>query len=244
MTVKIGIAGASGKLGREVEAIASELGCAVTLWASRSHWTILTPPDVMIDVSHRSGFDDVVKFCSSRQIPVVEGVSTLTPEDMAQLKCLSDIVPVLHGPNFAFGHYLQRLALETLARALTPKHPDWECTISERHCTSKRDRPSATARALAGAWQSFPGHEVADIASVRGGLPVSDHEVTLTGDGELVTIRHSVSSRKGAARGALLASRWLVTRRPGFYQMSDVFDSPADAIQQGDLVVSGSPVTR
>jgi 4-hydroxy-tetrahydrodipicolinate reductase len=242
--VNIGIAGASGKLGREVEAIASELGCAVTLWASSSRWTISTPPAVMIDVSHASGFADIVEFCSCRQIPLVEGVSTLAAEDIAQLQRLSETVPVLHGPNFAFGHHLQRLALETLARALTANYPDWECTISERHCTSKRDRPSATARVLANVWQCFSGREATDIASVRGGLPVSDHEFNLTGDGELLTIKHSVSSRKASARGALLASRWLVVRPPGFYQMSDVFDSPCDAVQHSDIVVPGSLTTR
>jgi 4-hydroxy-tetrahydrodipicolinate reductase len=109
--------------------------------------------------------------------------------------------------------------------ALTAQHAAWECSISERHCTSKRDRPSATARELAIVWRSASGRDVADVASIRGGLPVSDHEATLSGEGELLTVRHSVGNRKGAARGALLAGRWLATQPPGFYHMSDVFGS-------------------
>jgi 4-hydroxy-tetrahydrodipicolinate reductase len=120
-----------------------------------------------------------------------------------------------------------------LNEALRTKVPAWECTIVERHTTSKRDRPSATARELASFWYRTSGRAVADLAAIRGGLPLSDHEVILTSEEELLTIKHSVTDRRAAARGALLAGCWIVAQPPGFYQISDVFDSSPAEISVG-----------
>jgi 4-hydroxy-tetrahydrodipicolinate reductase len=223
----VGIVGARGKLGREIEVAAAEFECAVTMTASRGEWVNTQTPDVVIDVSHDSAFTDVVDYCSLQRIPLIEGVSTLADEHLEELRRLSGKLPLVHAPNFTYGHYLQRQVLRALSGALRIKGTEWECTIVERHTTRKRDRPSATARELAALWHRASGCAVADVAAVRGGLPLSDHEVILTLENEVLTVKHSVSDRKAAARSALLAGSWIVAQPPGFYQMEDVFESVA-----------------
>jgi 4-hydroxy-tetrahydrodipicolinate reductase len=220
---RVGIIGATGRLGQEICDLAIEMECRVTLLASSKEWTNECTPQTVIDVSHRSGLMETVRYCRDERVPLVVGVSNLSPEHHEELRKLSQTVPVVYAANLAFGHFLQRCALRGLADVLRRVPQTWECSILERHPTSKLDRPSATARELASAWATATGQTVADVASARGGLPVSDHEITLTLNGEMVTIKHSVTDRRAAARGALVAARWITNQQPGFYTMSDVY---------------------
>ena len=219
----VGIIGVTGRLGRHICDLTAEMECRITLLVSRREWIHECTPEVVIDVSHHSAVMEVARYCYSEGVPLVEGVSSLSPEHLGELHRLSQTVPVVYAPNFAFGHFLQRSALLRLAEILKNNRQAWECSIVERHPIYKPDRPSATARELASCWSEATDHPVADVASVRSGLPVSDHEVALTLAGEMVSIKHSVADRKAAAHGALMAARWIVCQQPGFYKMSDVY---------------------
>src|SRR5471032_3357945 len=74
----VGVVGATGRLGRVICDLASEMGCSVTLFGSTSEWITHRTPETIIDVSHASAFADVVRFCSTRSTALVEGVSTLS----------------------------------------------------------------------------------------------------------------------------------------------------------------------
>lgn len=223
MSTKVGLIGAHGKLGRMVRRFARAMDCCVTLSASSHEWKERCAPEVVIDVSHHSALDNVMEYCLRKRIPLVEGVSTLLPQHLEKLRQLSARVAVLYAPNFAYAHYLQQTGMLAIAECLRSSRFPSECTVIERHPSSKRDRPSATARALAAVWRGAAFKEVNDIASIRGGLPVSDHTVVVTLPHETLSIRHSVPDRAAAARGALLAARWMVFREPGFYGMTDVY---------------------
>jgi 4-hydroxy-tetrahydrodipicolinate reductase len=54
---------------------------------------------------------------------------------------------------------------------------------------------------------------------------VSDHEAGLTFVGEMLSIKHGVTDRVAAGRGALAAARWIAGRQPGLYKMADVYAS-------------------
>jgi 4-hydroxy-tetrahydrodipicolinate reductase len=223
MQLSVGVIGVTGKLGRRICEQAREMECRISLSACSREWVTEAVPDVVIDVSHDSAFDEVARFCSATNTPLVEGVSTLSPEHLAQLRGLSTAIPVIYAPNFTFGHYLQRSALMVLAHILKTNSRTSECTVTERHPTSKKDRPSATAQELAAFWSESAECPVAEVASVRGGLPVSDHEAAITLSGEMLSIKHSTTDRVAAARGALQAGRWVVLQSSGFYKMSDVY---------------------
>lgn len=212
-------------MGQLICSMAQELNCQVILHGCREGWSIEGRPEVIVDVSHRAAFSDVFKHCQSEGISLVEGTSGFLPEDQAGLHKLSEIVPVVHAPNFAFGHFLQTVLVACLAKSVEGSLDLCECTVLDRHPTYKLDRPSATAKELAKLWLEYTGVEVTDISTVRAGLPVSDHEITLTLPGELVSVRHSVTTRTAAAHGAIRAARWARNQPTGLWKMSDVYTS-------------------
>jgi 4-hydroxy-tetrahydrodipicolinate reductase len=221
-TLEIGVIGAEGRLGRVICGLAARAGCVVTLAGRRGGWEVTARPEVVIDVSHRSALPSVLEFCNEKRVPLVEGTSGLTDEDLAAIRRLSKRVAVVRAPNFAFGSFLQAALVSHLA-GLMRGAPDCEASIVDRHPSSKADRPSATAGELARLWAAGHGSAVRDVASVRGGLPVADHSLTVTLQGETVTVHHGVGDRAAAAAGALRAAHRLCGRPPCLWTMADVY---------------------
>lgn len=225
MAYRIGVVGAAGRLGSHICGQSEQFDCAVTLVGRREGWDVQAIPEVLIDVSHARAFSKVAEFCAQHRIPLVEGVSTTVRERRDDLARLSTSVPVVVAPNFSLGHFLQGVVLRNLASLLRQSGEPIEFTVAERHPTYKPDRPSATANSLAQMWTANTSLPAADISSVRGGLPVSDHEFSITLSGEQVRVTHSVVDRDAAARGALRAAVWLITQPVGTWGMSDVYES-------------------
>jgi 4-hydroxy-tetrahydrodipicolinate reductase len=210
---KLGIVGASGRLGRRIHGTAQDRGWTVTLAADSRGWTVSSTPDVIIDASHQSALPLVASYCRGESVPLVLGTSGLSPADHDLLTCLSDEVAVVWAPNFAQGHLVQLLMLDAALAAAEP----WEATVVERHPRMKLDRPSATALVLAAACGAG-----AEVASIRGGNPVSDHTVVLTAAGETVTVTHRVTDVAPAVDGALRAAAWAAAQPPGLWSMRDL----------------------
>jgi 4-hydroxy-tetrahydrodipicolinate reductase len=224
---KLGIIGADGRLGRCLCRLVSERGGIVSLLGRRHGWQIQAVPDVIIDVSHRSALPDVVAYCRSNCVSLVEGVSGLGDEGQAALRQLSEQVGVVVAANFSFGHFLQRALLVHLAKRVSRQSDEVEFTILERHPSYKKDRPSATADAMSRLWSTETGRAVADVASIRAGLPVADHEFTLTWPDESLVVGHAVIDRQAAARGAQQAAFWVHRRPAGLWTMNDVYENPS-----------------
>jgi 4-hydroxy-tetrahydrodipicolinate reductase len=211
------------------------LGTAVTLWAERSgRWTTLPVSrgetvgpadrvDVVIDVSAPAALPRVEALCRARRLPLVEAVSGLGDRERSRLAGLAEEVPVVVAPNLSFGHYLQGLALEAVARGLG--WSEWEATVAERHPVHKLDRPSATALSLAERCRALGAAEV-EIDSERSGPPVADHAILFESEHESLRIDHRVGDLAAAARGALTAAAWVLGKGPGLWPIADVYSSP------------------
>ena len=65
-----------------------------------------------------------------------------------------------------------------------------------------------------------PGEE--GVHALRGGDVVGDHTVMFAGLGERLELTHKAGDRGIFARGALRAAQWVVTQKPGVYDMQDV----------------------
>ena len=113
--------------------------------------------------------------------------------------------------------------------------------IYEAHHRHKVDAPSGTALSMGQVVAGALGRDLEKVAvygregqtgerprdaigfaTVRAGDIVGDHTVTFAADGERVEITHKASSRMAFARGALRAAEWLCGREPGLYDMQDV----------------------
>jgi 4-hydroxy-tetrahydrodipicolinate reductase len=118
--------------------------------------------------------------------------------------------------------------------------PGFDVEIVETHHRLKKDAPSGTALRLAeeiakvldrrpedietersGNIGERPAGQIG-VQSVRGGDVVGEHTVFFLGEGERVELTHRATSRDQFARGAVRASKWVVGRAPGLYDMQDV----------------------
>jgi 4-hydroxy-tetrahydrodipicolinate reductase len=220
----IGIVGL-GRLGSALRTVCRAEDIKVTLTATRrGGWSVEAVPDVLIDASAPEAHADVLDHCATHRVPLIACVSNLTDHQWKALEELADVVPVVRATNLSFAHYLQvRIAGFTAALA-TGRFGATTTTVRERHPVGKAHRPSATALALADVWAGASGQAVADIADERAGLPVSEHELTHTWDGESLHVRHHVGSWTVPARGALAAADWARAAAPGLVTMRTVYD--------------------
>ncbi|MDT9685876.1 dihydrodipicolinate reductase C-terminal domain-containing protein [Streptomyces sp. TRM76323] len=219
----IGIVGL-GRLGSALRSVCRANGARVTLTASRSDgWSVEAVPEVLVDASAPEAHTEVLAYCAAHRVPLVACVSNLTDTQWKALEELAGAVPVVRATNLSFAHYLQVRVTEFTA-ALTTGRYGPTTTVRERHPLGKAHRPSATALALADTWAGASGRAVADIADERAGLPVSEHEVTHTWDGESLHVRHHVGSWTVPARGALAAAEWARAASPGLVTMRTVYD--------------------
>ncbi|MGW1075397.1 dihydrodipicolinate reductase C-terminal domain-containing protein [Streptomyces sp. NPDC002537] len=230
----VGVAG-TGRLGTAVLRHCAREGLATRTFDTRSpqDWAHLPVPDVIVDCGAGAATHRVLALCADLRVPLIECVSDLTEDHLARMAHLARDVPVVRATNLSLGNYLQTRVLERLTDLLTGLERAGlatalpEAAVLERHTAAKAHRPSATATALARRWEERTGTPVGDIASLRAGLPVSDHEIRLGWQAQTLVVRHEVHSLEAAATGAVAAARWAATRAPGLYGLHSVFDDLA-----------------
>jgi 4-hydroxy-tetrahydrodipicolinate reductase len=224
--IAVAVAGATGRVGREVVRALSgregsfrlvgalglekgqDLGRAlgweplgVTI-TGRIEEILANRPDVLIDfTSPELGARHLLAAVEAGVHPVV-GTTSLDPALLTQAQALA-AEKRLGGavvPNFSLGAaLLSRFARE--ARRIYPA-----CEIIELHHDTKLDQPSGTARRLAEELTALdPSRKAVPVHSVR--LPgfVAHHEVLFGGHGETLTLRHDSLSRSSFVAGVLMA---------------------------------------
>jgi 4-hydroxy-tetrahydrodipicolinate reductase len=169
---------------------------------------------------------------------MVIGTTGHSNEDRSQLTSYGREIPMVLSSNFSTGvntlFWLTRKAAEILG-------PGFDLEIIEMHHRLKRDAPSGTARTLAEILAEVRREQLDRVVrhgragivgqrtsqeigmhSVRGGDVIGDHTVIFANLGERVELTHKASSRDTFANGALRAALWVVTQKPGVYDMQDV----------------------
>ena len=198
----------------------------------------LQDADVLIDFSAPASAAARATECAKRGVGMVIGTTGLDASHMEVIRRASERVPCLHSSNMSLGIALATKAVATLAKNL-PELFDVE--IVETHHKYKKDSPSGTALRLAyaisrardesGPTLTYGRHGMTDerkigeigVHSLRMGEETGEHRVIFSGPGESIEIRHVALNREAFARGALLAARFVHGRKPGIYDISDVF---------------------
>jgi 4-hydroxy-tetrahydrodipicolinate reductase len=198
--------------------------------------------DIVVDFTNPSTTVNHARIAAEHKKAYVTGTTGLSPDQLAVLKQTSATIPIVHAPNMSVGvNLLYRLA-QNVASILGS---DFDVEIIETHHRFKKDAPSGTAVRLADILKSNradshsvgmdshiihgrnglvgerPTGEIA-IHAVRGGDVVGDHTVIFAGIGERLEITHRAHSRATMANGAIRAIRFVLTKPPGLYSMSDV----------------------
>lgn len=248
--LKLGVAGALGRMGRQVQAMAE--GREDMVIAARfdregavgdglvTRAEALAVCDVIIDFSLASAAARLaLEAAKAGRCRLVIGATGFTPEEEAAVAEASKAVAILKSGNFSLGLNVL-LGLVRQAAAALPA-ADFDLEVFEAHHKRKVDAPSGTALMLGAAGAQGRGQDLDKVAVrvrdgvtgpreagsigfsvLRGGGIVGEHSVVLAGEEEILTLSHSARDRALFARGAVAAAAWIAAKPPGLYSMQDV----------------------
>ena len=149
------------------------------------------------------------------------GTTGLTDAQRAEIIQAAKTVPIVLSPNMSVGvtllFELAQIASQRLGGA-------YDVEVVEAHHKAKLDSPSGTAKRLAEvvAEGRRQPTETIPVHAIRAGDVVGDHTVIFAGPSERLELTHRAQSRDVFALGALRAAQFVVTQRPGLYDMRDV----------------------
>ncbi|MFC7203857.1 4-hydroxy-tetrahydrodipicolinate reductase [Haloferax namakaokahaiae] len=253
MTVRIGVTGATGRMGGEVLAAAAERedlevvlavsrsadeeveGVAVESAADLPALLAEREPDVLVDFTGPESCVEYASACAEAGVALVTGTTGLSDEQFDALETLADDVPVLYASNFSRGI----AALRRAVREAIPALDGYDIELTETHHNAKRDAPSGTALTLLediddvrGDAERVHGREgeaprtegEIGVHARRAGDIAGEHEVLLAGNHESLSLTHRAGSRGVFAAGALDAAAWLSGRDAGWYDFTEVLE--------------------
>ena len=216
--VKIGIHGASGKMGRMIiECLKNEPGAKLSaaytiepLDFALPDGVVLTDKfdelfancDVVIDFTIKDGTINLLNYARTDPKPLVVGTTGLGEEGANLLKLASAAMPILYATNMSLGVAV----LNRLAALASKALRDFDAEIVEQHHRHKKDAPSGTALTL--------GERV---AAARG-LNLKD--VLVTGRDGMVGARSKDEIAILAVRGGDVVGRHTV----GFYNEGEFIE--------------------
>jgi 4-hydroxy-tetrahydrodipicolinate reductase len=246
---RIGILGASGRMGQAIAAVAAERGIPVAGGVDRPEGgsgaeaggdvaALARISDVLVDFSAPAALAAHLMAARAAKVALVIGTTGLGPDHHAAIDAAAADVPVLQAANTSLGvNLLAHLVRETAARL----GADWDIEILEMHHRHKVDAPSGTALLLGAAAAEGRGGTLDALsrydrigvearreegtigyASLRGGSVAGDHVAIFAGEGERIELGHRAESRAIFARGAVRAAAWLAGKPAGRYAMTDV----------------------
>ncbi len=239
MPLTILLNGSKGRMGLAIAGAAPAMG--IILGASTDQGDDLRPAmkavDAVVDFSSPRATRELLDLAVAAGKPLVIGTTGHSPEERAALLKVAARVPCVWAGNFSVGVNLLYALTRRAARALGE---GYDTEVIEMHHRMKKDAPSGTAArlleiileerklgasALRHGREGLTGERKASeigVHSLRGGDVVGDHTVIFAGAGERLELTHRASDRAVFATGALRAALWVVSQKPGVYDMQDV----------------------
>lgn len=216
--VKYGIIGSSGKMGKEISSLIEENGDDVVFKYDVDGEWIETEPQVLIDFSLPAAFEKTIEYIERFKIPLVIGTTGLSDAQIKKLKEMGKTSAVVQSFNFSTGIQMLLKCSEILNKYLD----GWDVEISETHHRYKKDKPSGTALMI----KDILDKDV-NISSLRLGNVAGEHTVSFGGAGEVISIKHSATSRRTFAEGVIKSCNFVLDKTTGFYSFKDVLFSEA-----------------
>jgi 4-hydroxy-tetrahydrodipicolinate reductase len=187
MTVRVGITGAAGRMGRTlVEALAAAEGLQLAAALERPDSSLVGADagelagqgkngvavagdlaevvgsiDVLIDFSVPEATLANVALCAENDVAVIIGTTGFTPQQQAVIDAAAGRVAVCKSSNFSTGVNLCFKLLDMAARVLGD---DADVEVIEAHHRHKIDAPSGTALSMGGVVANALGRDLAEVA--------------------------------------------------------------------------------
>lgn len=241
--MKILLCGATGRMGKQVIQLLLSTYRDYDIAASVSSVTTdeqldagAANADVVIDFSLPTATPRILQAATKYRLPYLLCVTGYSNNMLAQLKEVGKVLPLLYAPNTSIGANLVGALSAKIAAALA----DYDAEIIDIHHRHKKDAPSGTAMSIAHSIATARGLTLETylqkgrsgksmrkngeigISSVRGGNIAGQHDVSFSGDKEVLTISHQALSPDLFADGAIRAATWVKQQKPGFYTMRDM----------------------
>ena len=180
--------------------------------------------------------DNILNYCNANKIPAVLCATGYTAEQVDKIKIESEKFAIFRSGNMSLGVNVLIDLVKKASEALDL----FDVEIIEKHHNNKVDAPSGTALMLADAVKEVDSDKFnlygregicgkrntkeIGIHAVRGGNIVGEHDVIFAGNFETVTISHQATDRSVFAEGAVKAAKYIVNKKVGLYNMSDVIN--------------------
>ncbi|MGN6828517.1 4-hydroxy-tetrahydrodipicolinate reductase [Paucibacter sp. M5-1] len=186
MSLKIAIAGASGRMGRMlIEAVVNAPDCQLSgaldradspalgqdasAWLGQASGTLITADlrqglagaDVMIDFTRPEGTMAHLALCRELGVKAVIGTTGFSPEQKAAIGEHARHIGIMMAPNMSVGVNVVLKLLELAARSL---NEGYDIEIIEAHHRHKVDAPSGTALAMGEVVAAALGRDLKDCA--------------------------------------------------------------------------------
>lgn len=224
-----------GRMGRAVEEVAVERGHAIVARVVRPgglEAALATSPplggaEVAVEFTRADAAPENILALGRAGIPVVSGTTGWghrMAEVEAEVRASADRgAALLHAPNFSPGALLFLEVVRSAVRLLDGLE-DYDVHLLEIHHRHKADHPGGTARRLAETlveglarkrgWREGAADGAADpgllqVDAVRVGENPGTHVVGVEGPDDRLEFRHEARSRRGFARGAVMAAEWI-----------------------------------
>lgn len=247
---KLILCGACGKMGRVIADIVSKRDdCEIIAGVDKfpqecsfpvyeSIFDISEKADAVVDFSHPSALDDLLKYSEQNNCSLVLATTGYDDEQKKKIQDASKVSPIFFTYNMSMGINL----LANLAqKAVEVLGSDFDIEIVEKHHNQKIDAPSGTALMLADAIcevtpnpmkYEYDRHSKREkrskneigLHAVRGGTIVGEHEIIFAGRDEIITLSHSARSKEVFAVGAVNAAIYMAGKAPGLYDMKELID--------------------
>lgn len=222
-----------GKMGRTIAQMVQDRGWHLTAMLDSEHnrggvgitRRALGDPDVAIEFTDPSAAVGNIMACIHEGVPVVVGTTGWYESLPLIVEAANEEnASLLWAPNFSVGVNLFVELAREAARIMAGS--GFSAAMVETHHSAKKDAPSGTALAIAGAMESTLGSTL-PVTSIRTGSVPGTHELIFDAPFEQIVMRHEARDRRVFADGALRAAQWL-RGKTGVFTMRDVlgFSAP------------------
>ena len=220
-------------IGRDIGEVAGFGKVGVSIASSLKE--VIDQGDVLIDFTFHTATMEFAKLAAAHKKAMVIGTTGLSPENLEELRKLSEKIAIVQAPNMAVGVNVLFKITQKVASILGN---DYDIEIVEAHHRMKKDAPSGTALKLgemAALGVNRDLHKVGvyerngiigertdeeiGIQTIRGGDIVGEHTVYFAGPGERLELIHRAHSRDNFARGAAVAAAWVSKKNSGMLSM-------------------------
>ena len=196
--------------------------------------------DVIIDFTTPECTLEILKIAAKLKKRVLIGTTGFNQNQEKIIKTYSKKIPILKAGNMSLGINLLMYLTEIASKSL---NEEYLSKIFEVHHKHKKDYPSGTALMLGKGIadgknkslynligkkflnkKSIPYGKKINFNSIRKGEIIGEHEVKFSSGKEIITLNHEAFDRALYSDGALTASKWLMSKKPGLYSMRDLLN--------------------